>query len=588
MNWFRGISFKLFSVCLILVLLCVGITILLIYNNIKGQFLREQTAHQQALLQKMGDYLGMYWKMVQNVQLTVFAIVDAPQGNEAVIQNQMSKLYEANSLYFSDIYIIKKDLSIVGSSIRSKVLNEQLQERAPLLDEAKANPYHLVVSSPYKTRFNEQVITIAKYLRWQGEDAALAMDLDLKPLERDLQNKDQYGHIKLGILDKKGIPIAFGSELQQVLVSGGFLPVADQESFLRWLMSDEARVVQGGNGQSSYSILKYWLPQLDWVVLAGVDDTLFTRTLERVREAFVIASFIGFFLSMLIAVLVSRYIRKPLRELMRYIDKVKQGNLQVQVRNCRKDEFGQLSESFGNMLERIRELIRDLNVTEELKRQMEIQVLQSQMNPHFLYNTLGSISNVIALGRYSEVDPIIRALISILEYGVADHSEEVSIEEELNNVRNYLLIQNVRYGRCVELKVDAEPACLNGSSLRMVLQPIVENSLFHGYCGGSIEGSIDIGMKVCGHVLTIEIKDQGTGISADKAALVLTETFASPRQRKRVGLYNIHKRIQLFYGEAFGLNVSSPAEGGTAVRITLPYQEKRGHVHGYNEMHNRR
>lgn len=136
------------------------------------------------------------------------------------------------------------------------------------------------------------------------------------------------------------------------------------------------------------------------------------------------------------------------------------------------------------MLQQIVELIRRAELHNELERKLEIQVLQSQINPHFLYNTLGSISNVIRLGQIEKVDVVIGSLISILEYGIADASEKVSLRQELQNVADYIAIQNIRYNRHFHLIENIEDGLMEFPVFRMLLQPIVENSIFHGYNGG--------------------------------------------------------------------------------------------------------
>lgn len=140
---------------------------------------------------------------------------------------------------------------------------------------------------------------------------------------------------------------------------------------------------------------------------------------------------------------------------------VEQGILTTTITINRNDEFGDLSRAFDRMLQQIVELIRRAELHNELERKLEIQVLQSQINPHFLYNTLGSISNVIRLGQIEKVDVVIGSLISLLEYGIDDASEKVSLRQELRNVADYIEIQNIRYNRNFNLIENIEAGLMD-------------------------------------------------------------------------------------------------------------------------------
>lgn len=192
----------------------------------------------------------------------------------------------------------------------------------------------------------------------------------------------------------------------------------------------------------------------------------------------------GFLLSLFVSFVIAKYIRTPLYALKTKMKRVEQGLLTTTISINRNDEFGDLSRAFDRMLQQIVELIRGAELHNELERKLEIQVLQSQINPHFLYNTLGSISNVIRLGQIEKVDVVIESLISILEYGIADASEKVSLRQELQNVSDYIAIQNIRYNRNFQLIEDIEAGLIDFPVFRMLLQPLVENSIFHGYNGG--------------------------------------------------------------------------------------------------------
>ncbi|MNI50075.1 Sensor histidine kinase YpdA [compost metagenome] len=244
--------------------------------------------------------------------------------------------------------------------------------------------------------------------------------------------------------------------------------------------------------------------------------------------------------------------------------------MDVSVSLDRRDEFGEFSRTLDLMVRKIANLMDDREEANELKRRLEIQVLQSQINPHFLYNTLGSIGNVIGLGYYDKVDPIIRSLINILEYGIADAAEKVTLRDELNNVHDYILIQNIRYNKQFVIVEKIDPELYDFPVFRMLLQPIVENSLFHGYNGGQLSGEMIIAAFRDNGLTVIQVEDQGVGMSEDKAAELLIAGEKKSGSRMRIGLRNIHQRIQLYFGESYGLKVYSEQGKGTCIRAEFP------------------
>jgi two-component system sensor histidine kinase YesM len=299
--------------------------------------------------------------------------------------------------------------------------------------------------------------------------------------------------------------------------------------------------------------------------------------LTRLETYYIWLLLAGLLLSLFISFIIAKYIRTPLYSLKTKMKRVEQGDLATTISINRNDEFGDLSRAFDRMLLQIVELIRRSELHNELERKLEIQVLQSQINPHFLYNTLGSISNVIHLGQIDKVDVVIGSLISILEYGISDASEKVSLRQELQNVSDYIEIQNIRYNRQFMLIEKIEEGLLDFLVFRMLLQPMVENSIFHGYNGGQIEGSITIQAYRDGNFVMVEVIDHGEGIPAEQIASILNaESSDLEVKRKRIGLNNIHGRIRLHYGGKYGLQIISIPKIETSIRAIFPASLMKG------------
>jgi two-component system, sensor histidine kinase YesM len=319
------------------------------------------------------------------------------------------------------------------------------------------------------------------------------------------------------------------------------------------------------------SILKQPTEKFSWFILSINDESRLKAALARLQKYYVGLLLAGLLLSLFISYFIAKYIRNPLYYLKTKMNLVEQGDLGVTISINRDDEFGDLSRAFDRMLQQIVDLIRRSEIHNELRRKLEIQVLQSQINPHFLYNTLGSISNVTRLGQLDKVDVVIGSLISLLEYGISDASEKVALRYELQNVSDYIAIQNIRYNRNFQLIEKIEEGLMDFPVFRMLLQPLVENSIFHGYSGGQIEGPIEIRAYREESCIVIEVSDRGEGIPEEKLGQLLKPVPKDlEAKRKRIGMNNIHERIRLHYGEQYGLQIISTPGVETRVRAIFP------------------
>ncbi|MBO9608603.1 MAG: sensor histidine kinase [Paenibacillaceae bacterium] len=471
--------------------------------------------------------------------------------------------------------MIKPDGSIVGGNPVTKVFDEARPERIPVYEQAQRSPYY--VSEPYASRYVGWTVTIAKSIPWQGQPFVAAVDLNLGGLEDRLLKISRSDDYQLGIVTASGLKVARSPQSNAAFRETNYrLTVGDLTTKALTTPKDEVLTTRLDAG-APLTVVKRRLTRFDWTVFAVLDETHMQASLAKLQTYYAGLLAIGLLLSLVVSALVTRYIRLPVGYLTQKMRLVRSGNLDVRVANRRTDEFGELAASFDDMLQRIRELIAGLNASEQMKRKLEIQVLQAQINPHFLYNTLGAICNVVDLERYEEVDGIVAALIAILEYGVERSPSKVALQEELANVQNYMYIQNIRYERRFRLVVDIPDELLVRKVPRMILQPLVENSLFHGYCGGLVEGEIAIRARCGDASIEIDIVDSGVGMDEETASSVLERgrTEEETAGRQRIGLYNIHKRIQLDYGEPFGATIESRPGAGTTIRLRVPDETMR-------------
>lgn len=254
-------------------------------------------------------------------------------------------------------------------------------------------------------------------------------------------------------------------------------------------------------------------------------------------------------------------ISKPILQLKDLMEKVEEGNFDVQIEVNTEDEIGVLSKGFNNMVYKIKKLIEDGYKSELLVKQAEFNALKSQINPHFLYNSLGSINWMVRLGEVEEVAEMTESLANFYRYSVKNNEDNVYIREEINQIKNYLTIQKHRYKDrfCIEILIDNN--ILNKKMLKLLLQPLVENAIVHGLEKKIGKGRLFINGYQDGECIIFEIIDDGDGLNN-------SETYG-----EGVAIDNIRKRIDIFYGMEYGFELNRK-DDFTIARLKLKVMEE--------------
>ena len=261
-------------------------------------------------------------------------------------------------------------------------------------------------------------------------------------------------------------------------------------------------------------------------------------------------------------------ITSPIRSMLDFCKELSRGNLSVRISDKHKDELSDLSKSMNHMADTIQHLMEQQKDQEKKKREMELQMLQYQLNPHFLFNTLNSLRFVAAMHKDQIVSDGIQALSSLLQNTLTNKNEYITIKEELENLENYFSILRIRYAGSFEYSFHVEDdELLTCLVPKLILQPLAENSVMHG---SSDDGSImEIQITLWeenGHIV-IELNDDGKGFE------VTQESLAPHKERRKIGISNVNDRIQLNFGREYGLHIDSHPGEGTTCTLTLPRLE---------------
>lgn len=274
-------------------------------------------------------------------------------------------------------------------------------------------------------------------------------------------------------------------------------------------------------------------------------------------------------------VIVSHFLDKPIQKLHTAIKEVKGGDFSTQVNIPGTHEIAQIGNAFNDMVININELIQQKYEMNLLRKQAELTLLQNQINPHFLYNTLASIMNVSERGEREKTSLMIQNLSDIFRYNLSKGDPIVKLQDELQQIRRYLELQEARYAGRYQVIYDVSPEVLQCRIPRFTLQPVVENAIYHGLEQISKPGEIVITARKFENVLNIYISDNGNGIppsqlSEMNALLSDWNDTTSTVESARVGIYNVNARIKLYFGREYGIKITSRAGNGTTVKLTVP------------------
>ena len=268
---------------------------------------------------------------------------------------------------------------------------------------------------------------------------------------------------------------------------------------------------------------------------------------------------------------ISEGITDPIRRLEQSVRQMEAGREDVEIEEAGCYEVQRLGHAIRSMVSTMRHLMQDIIQQESQKRRSELEVLQSQINPHFLYNTLDSVIWMTEAGRYQEAIQMVTSLARLFRISLSRGKSIIPLQDELEHARHYMTIQEIRYKNRFSTRILAQNGTEGLYTLKLVVQPILENAIYHGMAACEDDGLILVTARREGGDVVIEVADNGTGMRPEVVAQLLDEDRAAPPGKgSGIGVRNVHRRIRLTFGEPYGLTIRSEPDEGTVVQIRLP------------------
>lgn len=317
--------------------------------------------------------------------------------------------------------------------------------------------------------------------------------------------------------------------------------------------------------QSKYNLTAYSiLPQ-----------RILLRNQRNLSINIVLIAIVMIVLSTVLSFLISRYMTRPLGNLMGTIQRIKKGETELRAGTENKDEIGELGKNFNEMLDQMEELREKESRANLLLSQAEYKALQAQINPHFLYNTLETMSSIAEIRGCPEVSMLSQSLSNIFRYSLNMKDQMSTVAQEINHLKNYCYVMSVRMQDNIEYIYDIDENLLKEKIPRISIQPLVENALNHGLRNKRGEKKVQIQIKRKEENVVISVRDNGMGMDAAKINENLQKNeMIQTEKGNSVGLYNINARIKILYGDQYGIHVESVQGEGSSVFIVLPAEKK--------------
>lgn len=315
---------------------------------------------------------------------------------------------------------------------------------------------------------------------------------------------------------------------------------------------------------NSYLSLKELIPGTDFVIEALVPKAYLTKDAGRLQRVIFTVCSISFACMAAIGYIVARLSGRKMKRIVTLVRSFQDGNFQKRIRFSGNDEFVHIADAFNVMAANIQTLINSVYVQGIQKKQAELEALQAQINPHFLYNTLSTISSLANLGETEKVTQMVQGLSRFYRLTLNQGNVFTPLENELKQVETYLDIQRVKYAGAFTVHIDVAPSILQVQVMKLILQPFVENSFKHAWFGETIAIIIK-GQKI-GDQIELKVIDNGIGMRPE----TVSRLWIGPSQTGGYGVKNVNERIKLRYGDKYGIRIASVYGGGTTVRIMLP------------------
>lgn len=540
------------------------------------------------LVEQIGMNLDMYLKNMMRVSETAYYRV-IKKHDLAVddIEEQIELLYDANRDLLVSIVILDPEGNVLDSAPVAKEKEPQTAKNQEWFREALDKIENFHFSLPHvQNLFDDPdcryrwVVSLSRAVELtengQVGQGVLLVDINFSGIEQIFNNAG-YGDSGYAYLVGEDGEMIYHPR-QQLVYSDLF-----EEDSLSYVGGEDGNYIGKVNGQNSVVTVKT-VGYTGWKIVRVAPIGIYSDDVLFIQLAGLIGVVCLAILIILVNQSVSSQIARPVEQLQKSVEKLEDGDLDAEIAIGGSYEIQQLGRTVQSMAKEMKKLMADVVKEQESKHKSELDALQHQINPHFLYNTLSSIVWMIEKGRAEESVNMISALSRLFRISLSKGRTIIRVGDELEHAKSYVTIQKVRYKNKFTVTFDTDPETLELSTVKLIIQPLLENAIYHGMELMDGDGEITVRSELRDGELYLSVQDNGDGMPPDLCAKLL-DPNANVKQGKSgsrgsgLGLRNVHERIRLAFGPEYGLSIRSKLGWGTVVEAHLPcipYDEENG------------
>ncbi|CUP95650.1 sensor histidine kinase [Clostridium baratii] len=505
---------------------------------------------------------GIYYNVIKKKDLSVDEI-----------KNEMSLIYETNKDFIASITLFSKYGEVIdGYPLKTLKNTIDPRENEWFLNAIKRKE-NLHFSTPHvQNLFKDPgytykwVVSLSRAVELTEDggtsQGVLLVDMNFSEIERIFKNTEisKSGYIYL--MDGKGEIIYHPR--QQLIYSD----LIDENNDIAKDYEDGTRVETFDKEKRLVTVKT--VGYTGWKIVAVTPFSDITESYSSIKIFTLVILFFAVLILATINIVVSSRIANPIKALEKKVKKFEEGALNIDFSTCSgSNEVKHLGKAINSMIAQMNILMDNIVFEQELKRKTELDALQAQINPHFLYNTLDSIVWMIESEKYSGAITMVTSLARFFRISLSKGRNVITVKEELEHVRNYLTIQNIRYKNKFNYNIEFEDDVLSLASIKLIIQPLVENAIYHGMEFMDGDGEINIKAYKINDDLYIDVIDNGLGMPDYIVETLLYENKNIKSKGSGVGLKNVNERIKLYFGKNYGLEIYSEPDEGTTIRIHM-------------------
>lgn len=576
---------------LVVLLTCQVILYLCVEENINQQAqkaadatLTQVQTYMEAKLRNVVErlfYIRLDPSFAEALQNFLLDDRDTAQGVAMTLLSPCLSLHKITEPLISSIYLYTPKSSFTdmgvsveaGYSFANSTIQQELQDSTDHVVWGTAQRDEIFITHreviPVMYRF-----TVNGY----GGECVLVANIDKERLTAYLSEILPQDSSEIVIVDEQGqVVTAIGDNINCELKS--------DIDYLQKYLPDNQSFIETSCNNNPYLAAQKKLANAPWQIVFMQSEARMLGRLEQIRFVFLVASIFAATVAFILLTKIVKSVTQPLSQLSQYMIGIERKDDMRGFQYPYHNEIGTLAASFNGMLAHIQLLLKEqekyieqlqdekenVKLEQQLKRRAELKALQAQINPHFLYNTLDSIRWKAEKAGAKDISQMTMSLATLFRIGLSRGQEIITVQQEMDHVQSYLQIQKLRYGDKLNYTIDFDEDIMRLYTVKLILQPLVENAIYHGIKESETEGMISIIGHRVGDRITFQVTDNGPGIPAERLAVL-------NKDLKRglcvsgdgYGIFNVNERIRLYFGTQYGLTLESTFGEGVVATVTVP------------------